>query len=230
MGSTTSSKEYWIEMVPGSAEAKGHHGAWDGPGVEGVYQARLDHARRILQAGRVRFIFVSGGSIDPKRPDYNEGYRGRAYFGAGNGSRTRDPQLGKTTKANSTDLHQVTIFRKSSPFSIRGFAFSISVSTFSQPVCCTGAARFPDRSRRGGATRRVDGDCLQALRRTRAGVPARSRCHSYRHCRPRLLPRAGEIWSLLMRHCPANKPLGKLREEAEQLAPSWCASRSSFRC
>jgi hypothetical protein len=59
-------------------------------------------------------------------------------------------------------------------FSIRGFAFSISGSTFSQPVCCTGAASFADGSRRRGAAPRVDSNRLQALRGNYLGGSARA--------------------------------------------------------
>ena len=74
--------EFWVALVPGSSEANGHHRAWvpkspDDTLVEPEYCARLRHAYRLLDAGIVSYVMVSGGSIDDAAPDYNEGLRGR---------------------------------------------------------------------------------------------------------------------------------------------------------
>jgi len=82
-------REFWIALVPGSSEARGHHTAWVAPSdddparpalVEPEFRARLDHAYRLLTEGVVRYIMVSGGSIDDRAPDYNEGRRGLAQL------------------------------------------------------------------------------------------------------------------------------------------------------
>jgi N-acetylmuramoyl-L-alanine amidase len=82
-------REFWIALVPGSSEAKGHHKAWVPPAnddpqrpalVEPEFKSRLDHAFRLLDEGVVRYILVSGGAVDESAPDYVEGRRGRAQL------------------------------------------------------------------------------------------------------------------------------------------------------
>lgn len=84
-------QEFWIVNVPSSAEQLGHHSAWhrhDGQWVEPEYAERLRGAYRLLHAGVVRYIFVSGGSIiraprphdgrdDPRLPNLD--YLGTSY-------------------------------------------------------------------------------------------------------------------------------------------------------
>jgi hypothetical protein len=72
--------EFWIALVPGSSEARGHHKAWrsdDGTLVEPEFRSRLNHAYRLLSNGFVHYVLVSGGPVDPSAPDYVEGLRGR---------------------------------------------------------------------------------------------------------------------------------------------------------
>lgn len=80
-------QEFWIALVPGSSEARGHHAMWtpqqgDDPDarVEPEFVSRLHHAYRLLDEGIVRYVVISGGSVDPQHTDYNEGRRGREEF------------------------------------------------------------------------------------------------------------------------------------------------------
>lgn len=73
--------EHWLALVPGTSEQWGHHKAPpDGVLISDEYQRRLDRAAGLLFAGHVRFVFVSGGSVDAERPDYNEAERGKQYL------------------------------------------------------------------------------------------------------------------------------------------------------
>jgi hypothetical protein len=82
-------REFWIVTVPSSSEQRGHHTAWDrfpdevdGAGhqvihwVEPEYQARLRHAYLLLACGIARYVFISGGSIDPTKPWWNDALAG----------------------------------------------------------------------------------------------------------------------------------------------------------
>jgi hypothetical protein len=74
-------REFWIANVPSSDEACGHHSAFDQrsptnpndpkgpsskPWVEPEYRARLRHAYMLLATGIVRYVFISGGQVDPR--------------------------------------------------------------------------------------------------------------------------------------------------------------------
>jgi hypothetical protein len=78
-------RELWLALVPGSSEANGHHRAWlpagpSDPVVEPEYHARLRHAYRLLDNEIVKYLILSGGSIDAAHPDYNEARLGRAQL------------------------------------------------------------------------------------------------------------------------------------------------------
>jgi hypothetical protein len=85
-------REFWLAIVPGTSEQWGHHRApprdveQRGAPISAEFVTRLHHAYRLLEHDVVRFVLVSGGSIDRTRPDYNEALRGRetlvAMFGA----------------------------------------------------------------------------------------------------------------------------------------------------
>ncbi len=68
--------EYAVALVPGSSEAQCHHCAWtrasDPHWVEPNFRSRLRHAFLLLQEGVVHTVILSGGSIDPAHPEYNE--------------------------------------------------------------------------------------------------------------------------------------------------------------
>ena len=78
---TNPSMEYPLAVVPGSSEAACHHCAWirkaDPHWVEPNFRSRLRHAFILLLEGVVHTVVISGGSIDPAHPEYNE-----AVFGA----------------------------------------------------------------------------------------------------------------------------------------------------
>jgi hypothetical protein len=88
------SREFWMVLVPGTSEVAapsggpGHHTMYvprgsDDPNVDVVspeFRARLDHAYQLLQRDAVRFIVISGGSIDLFHPEYVEAKRGRTYL------------------------------------------------------------------------------------------------------------------------------------------------------
>ncbi len=79
-------QDLWLAVVPGTSEQWGHHRAPpaaddpDGTRISDEFRARLDMAWLFLAHGTVRFVLVSGGAVDPDRPDYVEATRGRAYF------------------------------------------------------------------------------------------------------------------------------------------------------
>jgi hypothetical protein len=68
--------EYALALVPGSSEAACHHCSWtrkdDPHWVEPNYRSRLRHAFLLLYEGVVHTLVISGGSIDPQHPEYNE--------------------------------------------------------------------------------------------------------------------------------------------------------------
>jgi hypothetical protein len=78
--------EYVLGLVPGTSEEWGHHRApppdveASGQRISQEFADRLDRAYRFLSAGVVRFLLISGGAVDPGRPDYIEAERGRAYL------------------------------------------------------------------------------------------------------------------------------------------------------
>src|SRR5207249_1746225 len=73
----------WLAVVPGSSEQWGHHRApppeveAQGTLISDEFRARLETGWALLDAGTVRFLLVSGGAVDPTRPDYVEATRGR---------------------------------------------------------------------------------------------------------------------------------------------------------
>jgi hypothetical protein len=70
-------QEFWIVNVPSSSEQLGHHVPWrrhDGQWVEPEFAERLRGAYRLLHAGVVRYVFISGGKI-VRLPDPNNGQR-----------------------------------------------------------------------------------------------------------------------------------------------------------
>lgn len=79
-------RSLWLAVVPGTSEEWGHHKAPpldedpDGTLISPEFEARLDMAFRFLKADVVRFVLVSGGAVDPARPDYVEAERGRGYL------------------------------------------------------------------------------------------------------------------------------------------------------
>ena len=78
-------RDLWLAVVPGSSEQWGHHRAPpasidDGTLISHEFRHRLEHALRMLDAGIVTFLVVSGGSVDASRPEYNEALRGRAWL------------------------------------------------------------------------------------------------------------------------------------------------------
>jgi hypothetical protein len=71
----------WLAVVPGTSEQWGHHRAPpQGTLLSDEFQARLDKAYSLLEAGTVRFVLVSGGAVDSASPDYVEADRGKEYL------------------------------------------------------------------------------------------------------------------------------------------------------
>jgi hypothetical protein len=76
----------WVIMVPGYSEQWGHHRAppisedEDGTRISEEFKKRLDIAAALYGQGLVRFIVVSGGAVDLRRPDYVEATRGIRYL------------------------------------------------------------------------------------------------------------------------------------------------------
>jgi len=82
--STLAPRDLWLAVVPGASEQWGHHRAppmrldADGTRISEEFIARIDHAMSLLTRDVVRFVLLSGGSVDARRPEYNEALRGRA--------------------------------------------------------------------------------------------------------------------------------------------------------
>src|SRR5438128_557146 len=77
-------------------------------------------------------------------------------------------------------------------FSIQRIAFSIFWNTVLQPVCCTRAARFAHGPRGRQATRRLDGDRVQALHDAPTDLRARAQRDSDSSGGRRAVRRASE--------------------------------------
>lgn len=79
-------RDLWLAVVPGTSEQWGHHKAPPsdmearGTRLSDEFRRRLDDAWSLLDAGAVRFLLVSGGAVDPDRPEYIESERGRDYL------------------------------------------------------------------------------------------------------------------------------------------------------
>lgn len=79
-------QHFWLALVPGTSEHWGHHRApprsveAQGTRISPEYKARLAKAYKLLDLGIVRFLLISGGSIDRDRPDFNEAARGREHM------------------------------------------------------------------------------------------------------------------------------------------------------
>lgn len=106
--STLGDDKPWLALVPGTSEQWGHHKAppraleATGVLISDEFKSRLDRAFKVLAAGDVRFVVVSGGAVDRDRPDYNEAERGRDYLIARGIERARvfiDP-IAKSSTAN----------------------------------------------------------------------------------------------------------------------------------
>ncbi len=75
-----------LALVPGTSEQWGHHRAppyeveAQGQRISNEFRSRLDRAFRILLSNSVQFLLLSGGAIDPSRPDYVEVERAREYL------------------------------------------------------------------------------------------------------------------------------------------------------
>jgi hypothetical protein len=78
--------EHWLALVPGTSEEWGHHRAPPpevearGQRISREFADRLDLAYQLLKSGATRFLLLSGGAVDPDRPDYIEAERGRDYL------------------------------------------------------------------------------------------------------------------------------------------------------
>ena len=78
-------RDLWLAVVPGASEQWGHHRApprnrdASGTRISDQFAARIDHAMTLLTRDVVRYLLISGGSVDHRRPDYNEALRGRAH-------------------------------------------------------------------------------------------------------------------------------------------------------
>ncbi len=76
----------WLVLVPGTSEEWGHHKAPPleeearGVVVSREFAARLERGFQLLEADVARYILISGGAVDPERPDYVEAERGRRYL------------------------------------------------------------------------------------------------------------------------------------------------------
>ncbi len=75
-----------LGLVLGTSEQWGHHTAppyeveAQGQRISDEFRTRLDRAFRILESNSVQFLLLSGGAIDPSRPDYVEAERAREYL------------------------------------------------------------------------------------------------------------------------------------------------------
>jgi hypothetical protein len=79
-------RDLWLAVVPGASEQWGHHRApparidTNATRISDEFIARIDHAMSLLTRDVVRFVLISGGSVDRRRPEYNEAHRGRAHL------------------------------------------------------------------------------------------------------------------------------------------------------
>jgi len=77
---------YWVAVVLGNSEQWGHHRAPptrldpDHKKITRVFEKRLDLGFRLLNSGVVRFLYITGGAIDRRHPEYVEARRGYEYL------------------------------------------------------------------------------------------------------------------------------------------------------
>jgi hypothetical protein len=113
----TPGRDQWMVVVPGESEHWGHHRAPPreeearGVRIGMEFQLRLERAFRLLERDIVRYVLISGGSIDASRPDYNESHRGREVMLARYGRHFRDGALEDRILLDPEAHHSTTNLR-----------------------------------------------------------------------------------------------------------------------
>jgi hypothetical protein len=117
-------RDLWLALVPGTSEQWGHHKAPPpemearGTRISDEFRERLDRAWALLEAGAVRFILVSGGAVDPDRPEYVEAERGRDYLLAAYAARWPEGDLADRVLVDPLALHSTTNVRNADKLSV----------------------------------------------------------------------------------------------------------------
>jgi hypothetical protein len=118
-------RDLWLAVVPGASEQWGHHRAppaerdRDGTLISDTFRARLERALRLLERDVVRFAIVSGGSVDARRPEYNEALRGRAWLESNHARTWRgDGSLAERIFVDPVACHSTTNLRNAARFAV----------------------------------------------------------------------------------------------------------------
>jgi hypothetical protein len=121
---TQPDRDLWLALVPGTSEQWGHHKAPPlgiearGTRLSNEFRHRLDDAWSLLEAGVVRFILVSGGAVDPDRPDYIESERGRDHLLQTYAARWHEGDLPARILVDPLALHSTTNVRNADKLSV----------------------------------------------------------------------------------------------------------------
>ena len=126
--------DHWLGVVPGTSEQWGHHkappAAEEAKGVliSAEYQQRLDTAFLLFQAGAVRYLLITGGTVDADRPDYNEAERGEDYLLRQYGEET--PDLAERILLDPLAEHSTTNLRNADKLSVDvGLCSNVVITT-----------------------------------------------------------------------------------------------------
>jgi hypothetical protein len=118
-------RDLWLAVVPGASEQWGHHRAppaardENGTLISDTFRARLELALRLLDRDIVRYVLVSGGAVDRRRPEYNEALRGRAWLESQHGPTwSGGGSLGERIFVDPLACHSTTNLRNAARFAL----------------------------------------------------------------------------------------------------------------
>lgn len=138
---TVAPRDLWLAVVPGASEQWGHHRApparsdADGTRVSDQFLSRIDHAMSLLTRDVVRYVLISGGSVDARRPEYNEALRGRAALLARHAARWTGPgALQDRVLVDPVACHSTTNLRNAARLAVQLGLDRVVIATSMPPT------------------------------------------------------------------------------------------------